>query len=59
MLIDNIDKNHIPQKLLVTFITLLVNWYNNRFLPLMRQFFLIPKELMSSWISDCNASPPA
>jgi hypothetical protein len=26
----------------VTFITHLVNWYSNRLLPLIRQFFLIP-----------------
>jgi hypothetical protein len=26
----------------VSFVTLSVNWYNNRFLPLIRQFFLIP-----------------
>jgi hypothetical protein len=26
----------------VSFITLLVNWYNNGLLPLIRQFFLMP-----------------
>jgi hypothetical protein len=26
----------------VSFIALLVNWYNNSLLPLIRQFFLIP-----------------
>jgi hypothetical protein len=29
----------------VGFIALLVNWYSNRLLPLLRQFFLIPHEL--------------
>jgi hypothetical protein len=29
------------------FIALFVNWYNNRHLPMSRQFFLIPIELMS------------
>jgi hypothetical protein len=29
----------------VSFITLLVNWYNNRLLPLIRQFFLIPTRI--------------
>jgi hypothetical protein len=29
----------------VTFVTLFVNWYNNRLLPLIRQFFLIPNRI--------------
>jgi hypothetical protein len=37
------DNNDIPTIITaVSFITLLVNWYNNRLLPLIRQFFLIP-----------------
>jgi hypothetical protein len=29
----------------VNFIALLVNWYNNELLPILRQFFLIPKRI--------------
>jgi hypothetical protein len=29
----------------VSFITLFVNWFNNTFLPLLRQFFLIPNRM--------------
>jgi hypothetical protein len=29
----------------VSFIALFVNWYNNRLLPLIRQFFLIPNRI--------------
>jgi hypothetical protein len=29
----------------VSFIALLVNWYDKRLLPLIRQFFLIPKRI--------------
>jgi hypothetical protein len=28
-----------------SFVTLLVNWYNNRLLPLIRKFFLIPNRI--------------
>jgi hypothetical protein len=42
-LIDTID---IPQTLLVTFISLLVNWYNNGLLPLIRKFFLTPNRII-------------
>jgi hypothetical protein len=31
--------------------------YKNSFLPLLWQFFLIPTERKSMWISECNLSP--
>jgi hypothetical protein len=31
----------------VSFIALLVNWYNNRLLPLIRQFFFIPNRIIN------------
>jgi hypothetical protein len=48
---SNIHDNYYSQ-------TLLLNWYNNRLLPLVRQFFLIQIELMSLWISDRKISSP-
>jgi hypothetical protein len=42
----------------VTFITLFINRCNNRFLPLLWQFFLIKPELISLWISEGNVLPP-
>jgi hypothetical protein len=30
---------------IINFIALLVNWYNNEFLPILRQFFLIPNRI--------------
>jgi hypothetical protein len=41
------------------FIALFVNWYNNIFLPVIRQFFLFKIELMSLWISDSKILPHA
>jgi hypothetical protein len=41
-LLYEVDSSDIPRQLLQCFITRLVNWYNNRLLPLIRQFFLIP-----------------
>jgi hypothetical protein len=35
----------IPHDNYYGFIALLVNWYNNRLLPLIRQFFLIPNRI--------------
>jgi hypothetical protein len=34
-----------------SFVALFVDWYNNRFLPLIRKLFLIPN-IISLWISD-------
>jgi hypothetical protein len=31
--------------IIVSFITLFVNWYNNKYLPLFNQFFLIPNRI--------------
>jgi hypothetical protein len=42
-----------------SFIALLVNWYNNGLLPLIRQFFLIPIRINEFMISDHNVLPPA
>jgi hypothetical protein len=38
-----IDSGEYPTIIItIRFITPLVHWYNNRLLPLIRQFFLIP-----------------
>jgi hypothetical protein len=29
----------------VSFVTFFLNWYNNRFLPMIRQFFLLPNRV--------------
>jgi hypothetical protein len=52
-----VDSSNIPITT-VNFITLLVNWYTNGLLPLIRQFFLILNRI-SLWISEHNISPPA
>jgi hypothetical protein len=55
-----IDNSDISELIItVRFVTFFVNWYNNRLLLLIRQFFLIPKELMSLWVSHSIISPPA
>jgi len=30
-----------------------------RFLPVLRQYFLMPKKFNKIWISECTAAPPA
>jgi hypothetical protein len=40
----------------VSFMALLVNWYNNRLLPFLRQLFLLQTELIGLWISDSTVS---
>jgi hypothetical protein len=38
-----VDSSDIPTIIItVSFVTLFVNWYNYRLLPLIRQFFLVP-----------------
>jgi hypothetical protein len=37
------DSSEISRQLLVSHIPLFVNWYNNRLLSLIRQFFRIPR----------------
>jgi hypothetical protein len=43
----------------VSFITHLVNWYNNRLFPLIREFFLFQLKFIGLWITDTNVSPPS
>jgi hypothetical protein len=43
----------------VSLIALLVIRYNNKFPPLLWQFFLIQIELESLWVSERNVFPPA
>jgi hypothetical protein len=42
----------------VSFISLLVNWYNKRLLPLIRQLFLIPNRINESVVTNTDVSPP-
>jgi hypothetical protein len=42
----------------VSFVTLFVNWYNTRLLPLIRQFFLIPNRV-NEFMDLSNVSLPA
>jgi hypothetical protein len=47
--------NSVSHNNYISFITLPINWYNNRLLPLVRQFFLIPNRT-GLWISKCFKS---
>jgi hypothetical protein len=42
----------------VSFIAILVNWYDNRLIPLISSSSLLQIKLTSSWISDRNVSLP-
>jgi hypothetical protein len=42
IMLYEVDSGDIPRTIAVRFITLIVNWCNNRFLSLIRQFFPLP-----------------